>query len=275
VGEGLDPDPTAAVAAALTAAVEAATSRLLSSVMALSDDGARAPSLLNGWSRAHILAHLEYVATASLRMTDDALAGHPTTMYPGGTAEREESVRTGPRTTAMALVDRLERASAALAERWRTVSVDDWATLVVEERLGPIRLGRLVALRLTELEVHHGDLAVGYGPHCWSTEFVRVCLPLRFAWLATHHRDRPGADLTVEGHWLFVGIPDRCSWLVGADEAGVVVRAATPEHSADVVLTGSWTEILAFLLGRQNVNMLGVAGDAHLAGAFKRAFPGP
>jgi uncharacterized protein (TIGR03083 family) len=275
VEAALDPDPAPAEAIALTSAVDAATSRLRASLAALSDEQASAPSLLKGWSRASILAHLAYVATASLRMTNDALAGRQTTMYPGGPAERDDSVLVGPDDSAETLVTRVDRASTALSERWLALEPDQWATSLVEDRLGQMRLARLVAMRLTEVEVHHADLAVGYAPHDWSTDFTRRCLPLRFAWLAAHHRNRRGADRSVDGRWLFVCRPERRGWLVEAHGCAVAVRSAAPDEPADTVLTGAWTDVLAFLLGRQSVHMLGITGDAGRAAAFKRAFPGP
>ena len=46
-----------------------------------------------------------------------------------------------------------------------------------EQRIGHISLARLTALRLTELEVHHADLDVGYRVTDWPAAFTRICLP--------------------------------------------------------------------------------------------------
>jgi hypothetical protein len=60
---------TADVAAALAAAGRAALSEL---------------SSLPGWARLTIACHLRYGASASRRMTMDALAGRATSFYPAG-----------------------------------------------------------------------------------------------------------------------------------------------------------------------------------------------
>src|ERR1700733_9187275 len=52
-----DADPAAA-AAELTDAVAAATQRLHDTATALSDEQVRAPSVLPGWSRGHVLTHI-------------------------------------------------------------------------------------------------------------------------------------------------------------------------------------------------------------------------
>ena len=56
-----------------------------------------------------------------------------------------------------------------------------------------MQFGRLVGLRLTEVETHHADLAIGFGPRDWSPELTQSCLPLRIASLARFRR-RPDAD---------------------------------------------------------------------------------
>ena len=53
---------------------------------------ARRPEPAHGWSRAHVVAHLTNVADALVRMTHDALADRPTTMYPGGHADRDAQI---------------------------------------------------------------------------------------------------------------------------------------------------------------------------------------
>ena len=52
--------------------VDAATQRLLDDARTLSDVDLRAPSLLEGWTRAHVLAHL--ISTASASSLNDSEA---------------------------------------------------------------------------------------------------------------------------------------------------------------------------------------------------------
>ena len=141
------------------------------------------------------------------------------------------------------------------------------------QRLGRIKLSRLLALRLTELEVHEGDLIHGARPNKWNPEFVRVCLPLRIAWLAEHHRQHRDANCRIQGRWVLK--TDWQSWLVSASEADVVCTAADDNVEADVAISGDAADLLAFLLGRSPSSPVTVTGGAMLADRFKEAFPGP
>lgn len=73
--------------ARLLALIEGSTARLSAAVARLEGPELDAPSLLPGWSRRTIVAHLTFVATAYQRMTTDVLAARRTTTYPGGSAE--------------------------------------------------------------------------------------------------------------------------------------------------------------------------------------------
>src|SRR5436189_4485927 len=121
---------------------------------------ANVPSLLDGWSRAHVIAHLANVAEGLVRMTGDALAHHDTNMYPGGRDQRNADIDAAARVAPKQLLEHFERSAAQLATTGRDVPRDAWGTVFTETELGAMQLGRLVTLRLTEVEVHHADLAV-------------------------------------------------------------------------------------------------------------------
>jgi len=101
-----------------------------------------------------IAAHLTWVAERYVSMTADALAGVKTTTYPAGGAERDASLLLFNHATLEQALARLQHASAALADTWRHLEDHQWSTAMSEERIGPMSLPRLVALRLTELEIH-------------------------------------------------------------------------------------------------------------------------
>jgi maleylpyruvate isomerase len=206
-------------------------------------------------------------------VTTEALFTGRSATYPGGAAERQDSLRAFDGLTHREVMQAFHGASELLREQWDEVSEVGWATQFDDEGLGSIALGRLVALRLTELEVHHGDLGTGYGPSCWSPLFVARCLPLRVAWLGTHHRRRVDADLTVNGRWLFRS--DEKAWIVSANGASVASKRAAPSTAADVTIEGAGCDLLAFLLGREGTSPLRIEGDAQLFATFKDAFPGP
>ena len=65
------------------AAVRRHTALLVEHTATLAD--VRAPSLCEGWSRAHVLAHVARNAEAIQRLAQWAVDGAPRPMYPGGT----------------------------------------------------------------------------------------------------------------------------------------------------------------------------------------------
>ncbi len=125
------------------------------------------------------------------------------------------------------------------------------------------------------MEVHHADLAVGYGVSDWPAAFTRTFVPLRVAWLDGHHRRRPAADRHLTGRWLLEPSGGAVSWLVTARPDRADCQPAPPEANAEVSLSGPSASLLAFLLGRESEPPLVIHGDGHLARAFKSAFPGP
>jgi maleylpyruvate isomerase len=255
--------------------IDASTSRLATSLAGAGQRGLAAPSALPSWTRAMIAAHLTWVAERYVSMTGDALAGVKTTTYPAGASERDASLQLFDHATPQEVLARLQHASAALASTWRRLKDQQWSTAMGEERIGPMNLSRLVALRLTELEVHHVDLADGYRVSDWPAVFTRICLPLRVAWLDRHHRRRPDADRHLTGRWLLVPTDGAMSWLVTARPGQTVCQLALPEADAEVSFSGPSASLLAFLLGREPEPPLVIHGDGHLARAFKSAFPGP
>jgi maleylpyruvate isomerase len=274
----LSEDPAPDVVPSLLDALDDATGALSTSLGRLTADALNRPSLLDGWSRAHVVAHLANVADALVRMTADALSGTATRMYPGGRAQRNADIDKTAHTNQRQLLDAFRSSANRLSSTWHEVATDSWATAVDEQDLGTMQLSRLVALRLTEVEVHHADLAVGFGPREWSPDFTHTCLPLRVAALARMRR-RPDADHAIRGTWLLLCDDLGRQWRVLADGARVDITEITDttegERLADTVLRGTANDLVAFLLGRQDPAMLGVEGDAGRARTFKRAFPGP
>lgn len=253
----------------LIASLERATERLVDAARAHVELLAQ-PSALAGWSRIMVLAHLRYVAEAMTRMTRGALAGRAEHIYPNGrAADRPATLELREGETAGALVHSFHTGASDLHAAWRSLTLSDWDRRLVDRDHGPIALRRLLALRLTEIEVHSVDLALP-GLDTWSDAFVDALLPLRIAWLASARR-RDDADLTLNGAWA---LTDRTSkWLV--DARGAEVRAGEVDlaRSADCTLSGSRRDLLALILGRSH--RVELAGLPELAHGFKAAFPGP
>lgn len=224
-----------------------------------------APSSLPGWARVTIACHLRYGAEALRWMTTDAVAGRPTSYYPEGRATQRPATLV-PRhgESSAEVVASLRETSGLLQATWR--GIEDWTVPVVEPPenpdLGTVELRRLALARLTEVEVHGTDLAVGLGP--WSDVLVRNVLPMRLDWLNSRRSNHRDIDTSIRASWLLVATDMAISQVVAVDGPAVVSR---PGDSAEVTIRGTGAELLALLLGRAPA---GFAPDD-----FNRALPGP
>ncbi len=91
-----EPADAASLAAALTARIEPATARLRQTAAGLSDDQAREPSLLPGWSRGHVLTHIARNADSLRNLLIWARTGVETPQYSGAEASGLRPSRPGP-----------------------------------------------------------------------------------------------------------------------------------------------------------------------------------
>jgi uncharacterized protein (TIGR03083 family) len=70
--------------------------RLLAGLAELTDDDARRPSLLPGWTVGHVLTHLARNADGNVRMLDAANRGEVVAMYEGGMDGRAADIEPAP-----------------------------------------------------------------------------------------------------------------------------------------------------------------------------------
>src|SRR5580704_11831067 len=90
-----------------------ATQRLIDEARLLAGPDLRAPSLLPGWSRAHVLAHLARGADAMRNLLVGARAGQDRPAYASAEA-RDAGIDSGAAAEAKELVDDLAGAAMAL-----------------------------------------------------------------------------------------------------------------------------------------------------------------
>jgi maleylpyruvate isomerase len=160
------------------AQVRASTGRLVDALTALdlSDDVIRQPSLLPGWTRAHVLAHLARNADAIRRGAEGAARGEPAEMYPGGDDARAAAIEAAAAAAGAAILADLSSAAERLQQTWSTLPAAAWDCDTVT-RTGRLATWRLVQARWREVEIHRVDLALGYGPADWPAAFVAPLLP--------------------------------------------------------------------------------------------------
>lgn len=133
------------------------------------------PSLLPGWSRAHVLSHLARNAEALVRTLRGTMRGEIVPMYVGE-AERAADIEAGIARPAPELVAAVRATAAELDEVWTAMTPEHWAGQA-RSRLGVVPARRLIGSRWREVEIHRVDLAEGYGPGDWPASFVAPLLP--------------------------------------------------------------------------------------------------
>lgn len=176
---------------ALLDEVVAATARLLSTVDGLGEPALRGPSLLPGWSRAHVLTHLARGADSRVRLLDSARLGVPIRQYPDERT-REREIEEGSARPRAAIVADLHVSADRLADAVASHPADRWGrpVLWLGDRERPV--DGVVSSRIQELEMHHVDLAAGYRYGDWPRWFVAGAMP------GVVHTMRDLADLTLD-----------------------------------------------------------------------------
>lgn len=138
----------------------AAHRRLEVLIAHLTDDVARRPSLLDGWTVGHLLTHLARNADSHAGMVEAARRGEMAAQYPGGAAQREAGIADGYARPASALVADVRAANRRLERAWATTSAETWATGLGLRLAGPTTIADFVFLRWREVEVHLVDLGL-------------------------------------------------------------------------------------------------------------------
>jgi maleylpyruvate isomerase len=160
--------------------IDAATERLLHTVRGLTDADVRAPSLLPGWTRAHVLAHLVGGAGALRNLLDSARTGVALAAYASQQA-RDEAIEAGSRRDAATLLGEVAAAAGQFRAAATAMPEAAWARDVRTPAGTAIPAAELLERRLVELELHHTDLDAGYGPGDWPRSFAEMELaePMR------------------------------------------------------------------------------------------------
>ena len=177
--------------------------QLVHDVTLFDDAALTGPSLLPGWTRAHVVGHLIGNAEGLTRLLHWARTGEPTPQYPDQQS-RDAGIEAAVGEPRDRLLARLrESCDAFLAEADRLPPAAWDATV----RLGPAAKGReMIAAelpwrRLVEQEVHNVDLDGAYTPAHWAPELVHRLLDETAERFLTR-ADVPPMDLeAIDGDW--------------------------------------------------------------------------
>jgi maleylpyruvate isomerase len=187
--------------------LKTSTQALEHTISSLTDSQAREPSLLAGWSRAHVLTHIARNADGLINLVTWARTGEPKPMYASREARNAvieaQSGRSADELRAD-IHESSDRFLSALAE----LDADSWDTELswgAHERRGTA--AAIPFLRRTEVEIHHIDLDLDYTLAHWPEDFVEALLD-DIAAESNARDDFVGCVLVAnedQGRWVIAG----------------------------------------------------------------------
>lgn len=208
-----------------------ASTRFLGALSDLSDDDMRAPSLLAGWSRGHVVTHVARNADAFCNLLHWAESGQEHYMYESQ-EQRNADIEAGAGRSAHDLRVDASASAGRLIQSINELDVRHEENLVARAPGTPTFPAKEIANhRLIELEVHHADLGIGYSRHDWSPEFCAMLL------------DRVMAD-RADGPTMILRATDTNGlWRYGAPGQGPTIEGKAADLAWWVLGRGDGSEL--------------------------------
>ena len=152
-------------------AITASTQRMLATAAALSVEELAEPSLLPGWTKAHVVAHLALNAEGLAGVLRGTAARSPRPMY-ASVEGRDEDIARLVTQPAADLLPRLRDACTELAAAVDALPDAAWSGSFERTPGGPrFDLENLLFMRWYEVEIHHADLGSTYTRAQWPDAF--------------------------------------------------------------------------------------------------------
>lgn len=216
------------------------TALLVGTASSLDDQSIRAPSLCQGWTRAHVLSHLARNADGLGNLVSWAITGTPVAMYESPEARDADITAGSTRGAQEILTDLTESAERFASAATGLAGPPEHAE--VEVRTGRRVLGgQLPTLRLLEVVFHHVDLFAGYTFADADPGFVRRAIDNAVGRMKVSSQE-PDILLSSDGGdtWsLGEGTQEITGtnaalllWLTRGDGSGVSSQGALPELPA-------------------------------------------
>lgn len=216
----------------------------------LTEEDIRQPSLLPGWSRAHVIAHVGYNARAIARLIEWAESGIENPMYPSREA-RDAEIQFGASLSVRALRHLSDHAAVQLDVAWRDLPDEGWSTLVRTAQGREVPASETVWMRTREVWLHALDLERGGRLRAIPAVFSRRIIPEVLAtWSArgedgyvlrstdtqdTFETASPAASRIVEGR-----LADLMGWATGRSTSGVGMATADGAFLPEVEAAPQW-----------------------------------
>ena len=128
-------------------------------VALLDNDDFQKPTLLEGWSRSHLVAHVAYNAAALCNLMNWAETGEETPMYSSPQARGEE-IEYGATLLPDALRNLTDHTVARLDVAWRDATDDAWSAEVKTAQGRTVPASETLWMRTREVWIHAVDLDV-------------------------------------------------------------------------------------------------------------------
>ena len=165
-----------------------ASQRLVRTVDRLSPEEWRAPTILPGWSRAHVVAHLALNAEGMAGALDGVVRGESTPMYASDDA-RDGDIEGLACAPEAEIRDRLFAGVTLVADALAALEEQHLAASFPRTPGGAdVPVAAVPAMRMREVEIHHADLGSGYSAADWPEAF---CVALLDVVTDDHAADGP------------------------------------------------------------------------------------
>jgi maleylpyruvate isomerase len=198
----------------------------------LSDEDLDGPSLLPGWSRRHVTAHIGYNARAIARLIEWAATGVETPMFASPEARAEE-ISFGATLSPIALRNLFDHSAVHLNVEWRDLPEQAWQHRVKTAQGRLVPASETVWMRTREVWTHAVDLDNGASfadipapvlgrllqdiTGAWKTRGTDTGLLIQVA-----GRDLTFGDTAAQSPALITGtLPAVAEWATGRGNSGV------------------------------------------------------
>jgi maleylpyruvate isomerase len=190
-----------------------------------------------------VLTHVARNADGMVNLLHWARTGTQTPMYTSAQS-RAADIEAGAGRPAAGLAADVRDSAAGFAAEAASMPDDAWTAQVRALNGPPFPALGVLERRLSEVEIHHVDVAAGYSPGDWPEDFVSEALP-RVAESFAGRDDMPPCVAWADGA--------KDSFRLGPEQAG----------PPSAIIRGQPADLLAWLLGRDDGARLTLArGDA-------------
>lgn len=222
-----------------------ATRSLVRTVDGLPDAAYAEPSLLPGWSRGHVVAHLTLNAEALAAVLNAQATGRPLASVYASSVARDDDIEALAGAEPGVLRARLLAATTAFSDACDRMPDHAWTGSVPRAPGSDIHfvIAEVPSKRLNEVEIHHVDLGAGRHRSAWSDELAARLVADLSGRLA------PQGPLTLRASDLGMSWPvggDGGPWISGtaADLAWWLTGRGTGDdltaESGSLPPTGQW-----------------------------------